>query len=551
MQVMPDQVSKAADFKQLEYCQAFLKSINSTDLETAASRMVTLLDGMMLAPPPSQGHLKVLESLRGELDDVLSALSRRYASQPLPPSSKEQGVLHQVVRLWLLMEASYGFVGKQLAPGNISDEFRALLMQRRMSYLTNAIIEFFRARQEIPVNMWRDLHALYQSVARSGLAATRVPDKLNDIWGAQSPLESYVSLLLIDVAGPYGRRPREFSWLVRWSKRFAPYCDLTVPETGTNANSYLLDLEADHGLRPMGAVRSAAQVCALDTGKLAAHIQSVVKKLKSGATPASLGLGGDCVQPACARLLVSLYRPWGKVSAGRRFPRRPTQGKLRLCLDLEGVAFFLLGSRYRLPDEDRIRYLDFHRTERMMALGDQVEQTQVSGAQLELRAEQEGFELESWEVADQSVAGFRLRCNAPAVRVMHRQLVGVLPDQSDRILLADVSWLQYQRDGSLSAGISLLPGPPRSVAVRPQVVSGTAQARERFQLGFMIPEVSALKTEESLVVPAGWFMADRPIEVHDGKVFVVRLVRLLSRGTNFDRVTFVRVGADVSDQNVQ
>jgi len=513
--------------------------------------MVTLLDGMMVASPPAQGHLKILESLRGELDDLLASLSRRYASQPLPPSSKEQGVLHQVVRLWLLMEASYGFVGQRLDQHDgLSDDHRALLMQRRMSYQTLAMIEFFRARQEIPVNMWRDLHALYQVIARSGMVATRVPDKLNDIWGAQSALESYVSLLLIDVAGPYGRRPREFSWVVRWSRRFAPYCDLTGLVDGVGANVYLLDLEADHGLRPAGTIRPGAQVCVLDTGKLAAHIQSLVKKIKSGASPASLGLGADCVQPACARLLVSLYRPWGKVAAGRRFPRRPMQGQLRLCLDLEGTAFFLQGDRYRLPDEDRIRYLDFHRTERMMALGDQVEQTKVSGAQLELRAVQEGFELETWEIADQSVAGFRLRCNAPVARVMHRQLVGVLPDQMDRILLADVSWLQYQRDGSLNAGISLLPGPPRAVAVRPQVVSGHAQGRERYQLGFLIPAVPALKTEASLILPAGWFMAERLVDIHDGQPFAVRLVRLLGRGANFDRVTFERVDAVASDRSV-
>jgi hypothetical protein len=57
-----------------------------------------------------------------------------------------------------------------------------------------------------------------------------------------------------------------------------------------------------------------------DGHRLAAQIKAMLAEFKQGTTPASLGLGDDCSQPACARLLVSLYRPWGMSAAGRRFP---------------------------------------------------------------------------------------------------------------------------------------------------------------------------------------------------------------------------------------
>lgn len=120
---------------------------------------------------------------------------------------------------------------------------------------------------------------------------------------------------LIDAASPYSRTPREFTWLTRWAQRFAPYCSLNLQEAGKTAekaSSFVLDQSSDKGLHPASANSSESpSQYGLDTSKLATHIQAIVSQLKKGANAASLGLGDDCVQPACARLLVSLYRPWG------------------------------------------------------------------------------------------------------------------------------------------------------------------------------------------------------------------------------------------------
>jgi hypothetical protein len=542
MNFAPDRASAATDFNQIAQCLAYLRSVNVNDPDAAAEKLATLLEGMAVASPPPSAHLQMLEDLRQSLDFVVTELARRYASHPLPPLSSEQTILHQVVRLWLLMGTNYGFVGQRftLNAGTIPEEQRALLQQRRVYYQTRAMMEFFRARQELPRNMWRDLHGLFQAAQRAGLAASRVPDALNDTWGAQSPLECYVAMLLVDASSPYSRTPREFSWILRWAQRFAPYCSLEN-SAGAEAHSYLLEMEADHGLRPAGTLAAPAQAYCLQTVKLAAHIQTLVKKLKAGEAPTTLGLGDDCVQPACARLLISLYRPWGKATAGRKFPRRVTQGRVRLCADLNGAAFFLLGHKFEMPDEDRTRYTSFIRTDRILGLDERVEEAASAKAELlEIRARQQGYVVEPWEVLDQSVAGFRLACREPAIRVEHRQLIGLLPGQTDRLFLAEISWLQYQRDGALCTGISLMPGPPHVVAVRPCGIDRT-QVYERFRLGFVLPEVPALKTEVTLIVPAGLFAEGRLLDVHDEQPWTARLLKLVSRGSNFDRATFERV----------
>lgn len=552
MNFAPDHVATATDFNQIAQCQTYLRTVDANDPDVAAEKLAVLLEGMAVASPPPAAHLQMLEDLRQPVDFIVAELARRYASHPLPPSSSEQAILHQVVRLWLLMGTNYGFAGQRLAlnGGAMSEDQRALLMQRRVFYQTHAMLEFFRARQEMPRNMWRDLHALFQSVLRAGLATSRVPDALNDTWGAQSPLECYVAMLLVDAASPYSRTPREFSWILRWAQRFAPYCSLENG-AGVEAHGYLLEMEADHGLRPASTLAAPAQAHCLQTVKLAAHIQTVVKKLRSGDAPATLGLGDDCVQPACARLLISLYRPWGKAAAGRKFPRRTTQGKVRLCGDLGGATFFLLGHKYEMPDEDRLRYASFQRTEKTLGLDERVEEAESAKAELlEIRARQQGYVVEAWDVLDQSVAGFRLMCRDPAIRVEHRQLVGLLVGQQDRLFLAEISWLQYQRDGSLCAGVSLMPGPPRAIAVRPRGIDRT-QIYERYRLGFVLPDVPALKTEATLIVPAGGFAEGRLLDVHDDQPWTARLLKLTSRGSNFDRVTFVREASGASPESAR
>lgn len=547
MTLMPMKAPTIIDFDQPTQCRALLDRVSVTDLEEASHILLQLLEGMAVASPPPAHHLQILEDLRATLDYVQSEVSRRYASRPLPPSGAEEATLSQVVRLWTLMESNYGFVSRRsalAAEGNVEDK-RALLAHRRISYQALAMTEYFRARQEIPEHLWNDLHNLFLSAERSGTAQVRVPDILNETWGAQSPLEAYVALLLIDAASPYSRTPREFQWITRWAQRFAPYCNLRSHAEAAQASAYVLDTEADHGLRPASTLEARKSQRLLDTAKLAAHIQAVVSQLKSGVAAASLGLGDDCVQPACARLIISLYRPWGLAASGRKFARKASQGHIQLCADPEGVAFFLSGKRFEIPDEELARYNNFTRTEAMLTLGERAEQAELTDAQLEEKALQLGFTLESWDVLDQSVAGFRLARAQGESRLDHRQLIGVRNGSPDRMLLAEISWLQYRQNGVLSCGISLMPGPPAPFAVRlidPQRPGN----RERFRLGFLIPAVPALKTDATLIVPAGWYVADRRVEVRGEQPWVARMTRLISRGANFDRVTFSRETASAA-----
>ena len=264
----------------------------------------------------------------------------------------------------------------------------------------------------------------------------------------------------------------------------------------------------------------------------------MLAQFKHGTKPASLGLGTDCPTDASARLLLSLYRPWGRGTAGRRFPRRHSEGRLQLSSDWLTTGFAIEGSVFKQPRSEN----QIHRLREDISLltfgerAPEVDTPQHEHQRHQREAERLGLEYELWDMLDQSVAGFRLQRHAQGERLGHHQLVGIRPPDSDRFLLGDLSWLMYRADGTLEAGVEILPGIPRVVAVRQ---AGQKNSRAPYQQGFMLPASAALKTPATLLLPSLWYGPGKMIDVHrDEKTHLVRLGRLIRRGMNYDLCAF-------------
>ena len=50
-----------------------------------------------------------------------------------------------------------------------------------------------------------------------------------------------------------------------------------------------------------------------------------------------------------------------------------------------------------------------------------------------------------------------------------------------------------------------------------------------------------MRAPATIVLPGGWFHADRVVELHDGESRQIRLTSLVARGTNFDQATYEHV----------
>lgn len=531
------------DYAQPAACLDLLRSLHPIDYRNTHRSLSQIVRGLLAARPAPNQHLEVLEAARETLGFVQGEMARAYSAHPLPPGRDENTELAAVVGLWQAVAQSYAAIAAADAVERTLEDQRALLAQRRIAYEGMALIEYFRAHRELPAGMWRALHASYRDAAAEGLARVRVADMLNDVWHAQSPHEAYVAILLVELANPYGRGERELNWVMRWAQRFAPYCALDTEVDTQKPTVYGVNLAGDGGLRPLGLLARTPTLMRFDGSNLATQIQAVLAQFKRGVKPASLGLGEDCSTSASARLLLSLYRPWGLSASGRRFPRRAKAGQVELTGDWLGIGYALSGRLFQQPSSGGTRARGGFRDDMaLLTFGERVATTAPSPRRE--RSEPLVFDTEPWEILDQSVGGFRLQHTGGGMRLEHHQLVGIRPLDADQLVIADLSWLMYRADGALEIGVNVLPGVPRVVSVRPPAAPGT---REPFHQAFMLPPSPALKSDGALVLPAMWFRAERIIEVRDGEVLrQVCLRKLLLRGNNFDQCSFEPVAPTLS-----
>ena len=471
-------------------------------------------------------QLAVLEAARSPVALVQASMAARYASHPLPPNSEENQTFLNVVELWRSMADAYmRLLSVSIGHPGITTS-RALLWQRRMHYASLTLLEYFRAHRMIPQGLWAQLHDSYSAAVQQEVASERVDDPLNAAWRLQSARECFIATLLVDLANPFGRDAREFDWINRWAERFAPTCDLrpaaeSMQDRLDNPIMYALDLSSDHGLRPLGKLHDTrhGRILHFDGSQLAAQIRTVLTQIKRGGVPPGLGLGRDAPAEPVAQLLLSLYRPWGLTTAGRRYRRRRFAGEAKLLSHWDSIAA-------HLTDGPRKSY----------ALRSQYYLPEISGG-------------EPWQITDQSVGGFKLNKHSPLQRLAYRQLVGIHPPDGIHYLLGMVSWLMYRHNGVLESGIALMSGTPNRVAVR----SGNQRSRpgteHAYDVAFFLPALASMKQPASLIVPSGRYHPQQTLESHPGQPQLprhLRLTGLLASGSNFDQLAFEPLNAPVA-----
>lgn len=523
------------DFANPQQCIDLLASVPLTNLDHARDALVGLIRGMLATPPEPLAHLEVLEQARLAVSFVVGEIAKRYSFQPLPPALQENDLLLQGVSLLQAMAHSYSEVASRGGERPNVQRRLAVICQRCIHYSGRVILEYFRARREIPPGLWIDLHGYYATAEEWGIAAMQVAEPMNELHSTESCQDAYSAILLVDLANPYGRTPREFVWATRWARLFAQDTSIVRPSGAAEEHRcYGVDLMLDRGLRPMTMLSPTQSLYRFDGTRLAPRVQQLIVKLREGTAPSELGLGEDVAMPQGARLLLRLYRPWCHAAPLRRFQRRSGSGSAELSFGFEPIHYYIGGDEFVQPEPARI----YTRAEvdSMLTFGDRIE----GGEKLQLRSAQIGYALEQWQVIDQSVAGFQLRHESAESRLGQRiennQLIGIRPPDGERMLLGQVSWTMFESSGGLLIGVALLPGTPDVLAARQTGVNVTQPGA--YSRAFVLPAVAALKEPNSLILPRGWYQKDRVLEVFIDHAVRIKLGALLQQGVDFERVAF-------------
>ncbi|AUN96183.1 hypothetical protein [Pseudazoarcus pumilus] len=523
-------------------CLAALRALHGRGGQDVHGELRSLIDVVGQCTPPSAGWLDVLEALREPLEHAQSALSHQYAERPAAPGEDADLALHEVSETWLELAQAYALLARDTAIGP-SASTHALLAQRRVHYCAAALIEFIQARRAVPAGMWGALNAAFADAEARGFAWTRAPDALNRAWQAQSAAEAHAEALLIDLSNPFAFDAGQLVTVRELARYFAPYCRL-LPE-GSDAEdgrrtAYALDLGSDRGLRPLDTLDAGAPLRRFDSSQLVERFREVATRLRKSGQAGDLGLSAAITAEDVVQLLLSLYKPWARGATGRRFARRPGRGTAELNGDWNSIAFFITGKPFEQPTMNTIER-SIRADERMLTLGERVTDIMIDDRPDRQRvAARHGHICTQWEMLDQSLGGFRLRRRGSTERLEHRGLVAIRPNDAKSFMLGVVGWVMYREDGALDAGVKLMNGLPRVVAIR-SVGIGRERSDIEFQMAFLLEATPALKSPATLVIPAGYFLPHRVVEVHDGRLRGYRLLEIVERGANFDQVTFEAV----------
>ena len=523
----------AIDTRNPNVCRQVVADLPITNVAAAHATLGNLLSAMYEASPPAADYLAILEQTRQPLIFLQEGVGARYASRPLPANEEESRAFEGTVRLWRLAADSYARVA-QLGGGDESIRTQlALVCQRCIHYAGQVIVEHYRARRVLAPHLWMDLHGYFETAEEWQLATQPVAEPVGGTPCNAS--ETFVAVLLLDLANPFSRTPKELVWIQRWARKMAADIQLRpAGESSAKHKGYAVDLMLDRGPLPIEQVIASPSLRLFHTGQLAERFHTLLGRLKDGYTPGSLGLGDDCPKSMAQRLLLQLYRPWCLAAMPRRFERNRASGSLSVVYDIESIYFRIAGIEFSQPGSMR----SYSRAEidQMMTFNHQVD----PGRLVNLNAVLARHPVDHWNVADQSLNGYRiLRTTPMAPRVEHGQLMAVQAPNRDDFALAHVTWLALERDGSLQAGLQLLPSPARGVAVR-GTGPNVATTHPYFP-GFFLPAMQSLKEPVSIIIPAGWYVPARIIEVITDRPVLMQLGELLARGANFERCSFTLV----------
>jgi hypothetical protein len=229
------------------------------------------------------------------------------------------------------------------------------------------------------------------------------------------------------------------------------------------------------------------------------------------------------------QLLVFVYRQWCLARAARGVERCRANDKVQACTGLAAIHYYVSGRVFRMATT--FKELTARQRDEIATFG------RVTTRDEDDYSVARGFLVEQWQLEDESAQGLKMRRHAgsPGRRMVQGQLVGVRPADAKSFQLGQARWLLATDAGELVCGVKLLPGLPLAAAVRGTGVNATD---EKYTQAIALAAVPALKAPPTLVLAPGWFRPKRVIEAAIQKPMRVRLLEVLERGTDFERVAY-------------
>jgi hypothetical protein len=521
------------EFVDPEACKAWLENVPLANVGAAQSTLLAELQEFNRFPTKAENRLAVMETLREAINFVQIEQAKRFTNRALPMAQAEAAAFADTIELWGQMRLGYMRCLEAALGGEPALRAQAgLICQRLLAYSGLRMFHHYRAYRQLPAREWRALHEVYAKAEALGVAEEPVKDYLNRDVHDTSPRIAYARAVLMGMCNPNELGQRQITFVAFLLERWAAKLEvLGEPPAEPEIAPLVADLAGDRCPERFESLETAkpADPCYLDARKLAKSLRNRVGLLRKGESPAKLALGEDCVQPSCEQLLVFLYRQWCQPKSPRASERRHATDTAQAGGDMAAIHYHVSGAAFRQPGERK--ELSQRQREELATFG------RVSTRDDDDYGQARGYELEDWQLEDESAQGLRMvrRAGSRGRRYVHGQLIAIKLSGAKAVRLGQVRWLTQGEGGELYAGLKLLPGLPAGVAVRP---TGLNVQNEQYVPALSLTAVAAAGTPPALVLPSGWYKPKRVIEVFVDSPVRARLTELVERGSDFECVAY-------------
>ena len=531
-----DKASSPPIIQDLDSGSFFLSQLPLANPPLAEQQLINFLDGLIANPPEPGILLSTLEQTRVPLSFVEEEMARNYHNKPLPLSETQENCFQQVLSAWQRMSKAYALCARRQDPATDNPQYATLIatiLHRCLYYTGMIIIEHFRARREIPAGIWHDLHGYYETAEQWGVTCLPVNDSLENDLQATHCAAAYVTLLLIEIANPYGNSVRDLNLVRRWAGMWAPLVSLHQVDDEYEVPPYIVRLLSDQPLHPSGAADNIGpDARRLDSSRLGLQLSHMLSQLHQRLTPSQLGLGED-TSGHVIRLLERLSGPWTQTASPRRFRRFASEGTAKVVVGYEAMHFFVGGKDFIQPDA--VEAYSRNQFDELFTFRERA----TPGQHLSIKT-QTSFPIDEWVVINHSANGFRLGRSHAGQRIAHSQLIALCPHDGEQYLLGQATWLMQENSGGLVVGVAVLPGMPEAVGIRHTPAEPGYE--NRFVRAFLLPPIPSIGQEGSLVIPVGMYRPSALLEVAaDDKTWHLRMQHVRQRGVDFERISYEKL----------
>lgn len=527
----PGSREAALAFADARGCKEWLNALPLTNIPQAQTLVLETLRALNNASVEALERLKCLELMREKVAFLQGQQRSRYFGKMLPLSPNDNTAWLTGQALLEAMESGYRKVLEAAMGDGEARRHCALVAQRIVRSLGAQMLFHDIVYRRCDRQLWVRLHRQYRQAEEAGWCKERVKDSLEGDESGSCVEEAYVQVVMMQAAYLAELRAHEIDFTEALLRQWIRKVQLGTEPPAGSTHALAVDLDRDIGARPLAQVEAGANRRVLDTSAVSKSLRRRIKGLKEEETPAALGLPPLPAEVEPGHALQRLHRLWCEGAPPRPPAHVPEEKSAGLVFGLGEIHFFVSGGK-AFEQPDRKRELTPREKQDIEVFGRVTERTQSM-----MTTTERPVTVEAWTVIDEMRGAWRLQRPQTSSRgVSIGRIVAMCVGDTAPFFLGRVSALVQETDGRLIVTVTLFPGKPEPVAVRP------ADARNRpgtkWSEGFRLPEMEKLQAPASLVVPSGMAQRGRGIEVWTGGAPKESTVyEILDRGADFDRIT--------------